>query len=273
VTLVRPPSPAAPLRITVVGSSAAMMVTPGPADRTEGTYGEVLGDVLTAAGVPTQVSFVTRWFGMIHELRHEHERVRDLRPHVVVVNVGLVECQPHVLPTGVVRHFTTWDPASTALARWYRRAAAPPLWRCLRAWQRFASSVDRHTTYRLRPARFRWEVDHLTGLLRNETGALVLLVDIDPPGQRVVHWLPGLAARVDHYNAILAAAVTERDDPLVRLVPASRTVTGREAELIPDGIHRMAAGHRLTANLLAEQVIGWLADERLAVSTDARAEV
>jgi hypothetical protein len=72
--------------------------------------------------------------------------------------------------------------------------------------------------------------------------------------------MPGIDKRWELYQQILSDLVRDLDDPDVRLVPNSRTVLdvlGLEVGL-PDGLHRTAAAHRLTAELLATEIQQWV---------------
>lgn len=257
--LVTPPSdlgPHRPLRVHVVGSSAAVMVEPAHGPRDGGTYGEQLAVLLGQTGIPTTVTHFGRWFGQVDEVvaRYEHG-IRDYFPDVLVLNFGMAECQSNLLPTAVVRHLTTWHRTSRPGARFYRERLVPRVWPRLRDYQRWASGHD-EWTHRLPPRRFVADFRRLIDLARKDCGCLVLLVDIDPAGERVEHWLPGTVQRVGHYNRLLSEVAAAYDDG-VRLVETSGTITDPIAHL-PDGLHRTPAGHALTAGLLATEIQAWL---------------
>ncbi|MGI8537314.1 MAG: hypothetical protein ACR2K2_12680 [Mycobacteriales bacterium] len=189
--------------------------------------------------------------------------MRNHFPDVVVVNFGMAECQPRVVPTWLVRHFTTWDRSSAEMARWYRRELAPPLWTAVRRWQQVGSGRIGSRTARLAPARFAAEIRRIVEMVRAEARPLVLVLDIDPPGPRIVHWLPGIDARVDHYNTVLAGVVRDLGDEEVRFVRSSAIVRELGFDVaLPDGLHRSAVGHRRTAELLAAEVRDWLGTVR-----------
>ena len=248
--------PERPLRVHVVGNSAAVMVEPAHGPRDEGTYGEQLVTMLADAGVPTTVTHAGRWFGLVDEFVSRYERdIRDPFPDVLVLHFGMAECQSNVLSRRIVRHVTTWERTSRRTALAYRNRVVPPVWRVLRRYQRWAAAHD-DRTHRLGPRRFRADYSRLIDLVRKDCAPLVLLVDIDPPGDRVEHWLPGTARRALAYNAILADIAASYDDG-VRLIRASETLTDVKLEL-PDGLHRTPAGHRLTARLVTDEVLDWL---------------
>lgn len=250
-----------PLKIVTAGGSVSLFVTPPRARRDEGNYGELLPRMLAGHGVTATVSHQGKWFDHIAELRRRFEpAVRNQFPDVLVLNYGMVECQPHVLPTWAARHFASWDRSSHPAALWYRERVAPPVWRRLRTFQQSgASRVGLHT-WRLSPDRFRFEMRRVIEMTREDTGALVLLLDCDPPGSRFEHWVPGMGKRWELYQQILADLVEDLADDEVRLVPNSRTILDELGfeEGLPDGIHRSAIGHRRTAELLLDEILDWL---------------
>jgi hypothetical protein len=248
--------PLRPLRVHVLGSSASVLVEPSHGPRDGGTYGEQLAGLLTDRGVPTVTSHAGTWFGRICDAIPHYERdVRDHFPDVLVVNYGMAECQSDLLPAWVVRHITTWHRTSRAGTTVYRSRLVPRVWKLLRGYQRRVSRIDR-VTHRLRPSRFVTDLSRTIDMARKDCGCLVLLLDIDPPGARVEHWLPGTARRVEHYNELLAGVAGGYDDS-VRLVRAGAALTDPATQL-PDGLHRSAEGHALTAGLLAAEITQWL---------------
>jgi hypothetical protein len=248
------------MRIVVTGGSVSLYVTPARTSRAEGNYGELLPGLLAAHGVTADVRHTGKWFDLINELRRRYESaVRNQFPDVFVLNYGMGECQYNLVPTWLTRHISTWDVSSRSTARWYRRHVVPRLWRMLRGYQRAAARSLGRFSYRLGPARFRREMELVIRLARIETGCLVLVLDCDPPGPRFTHWMPGMHGRWEQYQQVLQDMVADLGDPMVRLVPAARTITdelGFETGL-PDSIHRSAIGHRRTAELLVEEILDW----------------
>lgn len=245
-----------PLRIVVAGSSAAQFVVPHRTRRVDGTYGEQLPRVLAQQGISATVEHTGQWYGTIRDLRRAYEpSVRTRFPDVLVLNYGMAECQPNVPPLWFVRHVHSWDRSTTRAAVAYRERLLVPAWKRLRELQRPAASWAPH---RLSPRRFVAELDHVVEMARDETGALVLLVEVDPPGPRVEHWWPGLGERVARYNALLHQVAAARG-PEVVVARTARHVTEEGFErVLPDGLHRSPYGHQLTARVLAEEVLAWL---------------
>lgn len=247
-----------PLRVHVLGSSASVLVQPDHGPRDAGTYGEQLVPLLAGRSVPTVVSHASTWFGQIWQTLPHYERaVRDHFPDVLVINFGMAECQSNLLPSWVVRHITTWHRTSRPGAAFYRNRLLPKVWPRLRDYQQWASAKDDGRTHRHSPDRFVADLTRTIDMARKDCGCLVLLLDIDPPGERVEHWLPGTARRVERYNALLADLAAGYDDH-VRLVPAGALLADLATDL-PDGLHRSPAGHGRTAELLAGEICAWLA--------------
>lgn len=259
MTTPAPGTAARPLHVTVVGSSCSYMVVPREtaADR---SYGQVLPDLLAQHGVHARVFHSSRWFGMIQDVRHRYEPIRDTMPDVVILNFGMGEAQPRVVPTWLMDHLTTWNRSSHPAALAYRRQVATRSWRILRRAQRRVARGDQRT-HRLSPRRFRQEVQELARRLRTDVAPLVLFLDLDPPGSRVLHWMPGLDVRAARFNHVLRRAVDDLDDPAVRVVRASGTVGEDVDAILPDGFHRCAEGHRRTAALLAGVICEWLPED------------
>lgn len=249
-----------PLRIVVLGSSCSLWVSPPRTHREEGTYGELLPGLLAEHGQPADVHHTGKWFDMVNEARRRYEyAVRAHYPDVLILNYGLAEEQPNFLPTWIVRHFTSWDLSSRPAAVAYRRYVAPRLWRLARSWQRLAARVSTRFSWRLSPTRFAREMRRIIDLARSDTRCLVLVLDVDPPDGRLLHWIPGLDRRWEQYQAMLRRLIEEIDDPEVRLVANSRSLEELGLAVgLPDGMHRSAVGHVATAHLLADEIIDWL---------------
>jgi hypothetical protein len=245
------------LRVVVAGGSVSLFVVPR-GGRQEGTYGELLPALLGPDGLEVHVRHTGQWFDLVSDLRQRYEHgVRNQFPDVLVLNYGMGESQPNVVPTWAARHFQSWDRSSHPAAVAYRTHLADRTWGRLREVQRRTS---RWPTYRLSPERYVAELRKVVTMARDETGCLVLLLDLDPPGPRWEHWVPGMRERWELFQQAQDRFVQEQADPLVRAVRVNQHVAEHGFEvLLPDGIHRSALGHRLTAEALAEEVRTWAA--------------
>ncbi len=245
------------LRVVVAGGSVSLFVVPR-GTREEGTYGELLPALLAGDGLEVEVRHTGQWFDLVSDLRRRYEvAVRNQFPDVLVLNYGMGECQPNVVPTWLARHFQSWDRSSHPAALAYREHVAPATWHRLRAVQQRTS---RWPTYRLSAERYVTELRKVVTMARDETACLVLLLDLDPPGPRWEHWIPGMTERHRQFQEAQDRFVREQDDPMVRSVRVGRHVEEHGFDvLLPDGIHRSPLGHRLTAAALAEEVRAWVA--------------
>ncbi len=242
-------------RIVVAGGSVSLFVVPDGPEREGGNYGEQLPALLP--GHDVEVRHTGRWFDLIGDLRARYEdSVRNHFPDVLVLNYGMGEAQPNVVPTFLARHFQSWNRSSAPAAQWYRTQVAPPVWRRLREVQRRTAHLP---TYRLSPERYALELRKVVTMARDETGCLVLMLDLDPPGERWTHWVPSMTERRAQFQAVQDRFVADFADPDVRAVRVAAHVAEHgSAVLTPDGIHRSALGHRLTAEALAREVRPWL---------------
>lgn len=250
-------APSPPLRVLVVGASMTYMVVPPRAGPGDGSYPQHLRQFLADRGCTAEVTMRARWYGRVDEhLRRFEEGIRDRLPDVVVLDIGEGSSHPRVIPNWLTRHLLTWDRSSRLGARTYRRLVDGPVWRALRTLQRLAVGRAPLALSRLSPRRFRHDAARLVDLIRTETGAAVVAVGLDPPGSRVLHWLPGLDERYAHYDHLLQDVVRAADDPgvvyVARAVDAERVPVD---ELLPDGLHRTAAGHRMLAERLTDAVL------------------
>jgi hypothetical protein len=253
------PSAERPLRAVVVGSSVGYFVRPPGADRAEGPYPEQVVDALARHGVPAAVVNRARWFAQIDDayMRIEDD-VFSFSPDVVVLNFGWVECQPKLFPTAVLEWLTT-----------YRPKLDPRTYRVRRAVVRRGSKVYKELTpwaasrtelpSRMSERHFEAELRRYVQTVRREQRSLVVVLNVNPPTDRIEAVLPGVTERARRCSALIERVVASFDDPQVRLLDSEAIVRAHGAEaILPDGIHFNVEGHRLVADQLAEVILGWL---------------
>jgi len=258
------PAQRRPLSVVAFGNSVASLMMPPREDRTQGTYLEVVGDLLAAQGVPTVVHQESRWFDFLHRAMRDYEtRLRVHAPDVVIVNFGLNECQPWLLPIWVIRGLLTRNQAVTRTAKAYRRWIAPPVWAFVRGYRRRAARVVGTRTWQTTPHRFSGHLRRLLRNLRVEGRPLVLVLDIDPPDSRMEHFLPGMAARHAVFQALLEQVVEEQASNDVRLVRVSEITAALGPAAVPDGMHYAPGTHLAVGERLADEVVAWLRDRGL----------
>lgn len=253
------PAQRRPLSVVAFGNSVATLQLPARSDRAEGTYVEVLADVLSGEGVPSVPHLESRWFGfLVKQVRDFERTVRVHAPDVLVVQFGLNEYQPWLLPIPVLRHLMVQNQAVTRTARAYRRLVAPRLWKAVRGYRRrLAGPVGRHT-WQTTPRRFGRTLERFLRNVRLEARPLVLVLDIDVPNDRLEHFLPGMRDRHAVFQQVLADAVAALQDPDVRLVRVSEITAGLGTGALPDGMHYSPATHEVVGRALAQEVLSWL---------------
>lgn len=252
-----------PLSIVVFGNSVAAMVLPGTGDRARSpaaaTYLELLADRLAAVGIPVQPHLEARWFGFLHrEIRDYESRVRNHCPDVLIVQFGLNEMQPWIVPVWLVRHLLVRGWAVTRTARGYRKYLADPAWDRVRALRQRVSPHVGMATWQTTPRRFAGHLRVLVRMVRAQSRPLVLVLDVNAPGPRLEHFLPGLGQRHAVFQRALSEVVAEFATPDVRLVPSAQICATVGPDALPDGMHMSAEAHRALADHLTGEILSWL---------------
>lgn len=250
-----------PLSVVAFANSIATLQMPARADRADGTYIEVLADLLAAEGVPVVPHLESRWFDFLHRAMREYEsRVRVHAPDVVVVQFGLNEYQPWLVPVWLTRHLLVQNQAVIRPAKAYRRFVAPRLWRIVRGYRRRAAPLVGMRTWQTTPRRFGGQLARLIRNVRLEARPLVLVLDIDAPGDRLEYFMPGARVRHEVFQRTIAQVVAAAADPEVRLVRVSSITAACGGLALPDGMHYTPDTHRAVGEALAAEVVGWLRD-------------
>lgn len=260
--MARPLTPERPLSVVVLGNSVAVLSIPGRTGSEDGTYAEVLRDRLAAAGVPVRVALEGRWFDLAVHGLDRYESVRAHLPDVVVLQYGLNESQPWLLPVPIVRHLLADHRVTTRTGRLYRQHVAVPVWKQVRTYRRWAAPIVGLRTWQTTPRRFGEVMRQLVRALRYDSCPLVLVLDVHPPGELLSHFLPGMPERHAIVQRTLRETVGGFADPEVRLVEASAACTAAGPGTSHDGIHYTPLGHRVVGELLAAQVLDWLRREQ-----------
>lgn len=249
------------LRVAILGNSVPLLVVPERSRRAEGTFGEVLEQLLDQAGLDADVTNRSQLFELIHEGSRRYGRdVAPLHADVLILDYGCLELQPNVLPTTLNRHLSRQIPGGRGWRRlWYSRAV-PRLWPLAREWQRLISARAGQRTWRLAPKRFLAELANLVRVARS-TRALVLVIDVHEPGPRLEHFMPGVTERWRRFQERLTGFVSDLDDPAVRLVAVSDIVASLGEGGTADGLHLTAEAHRLLGEALAKEILAFLATD------------
>lgn len=253
------PSPGRPLSVVVLGNSLTVLSVPGRTGADDGLYAEVLRDCLAGAGVPARVHLEGRWFDFATDALDRYEAaVRSHLPDVVVLQFGLNESQPWLLPVPLVRHFVTTHDVTTRTGGWYRQWVARPIWKAVRGYRRWAARLVGTRTWQTTPRRFGAALQQLIRATRYDSKPLVLVLDVEQPGALLEHFLPGMGPRHAIVQQRLQDVVEGFQDEDVRLVRVSELIDGAGAEAMADHLHYTPHGHRLVGERLAAEVLDWL---------------
>lgn len=251
-----PGTPARPLRVVVIGNSCVFLTVPAADGVDDDCYPGWLRELLHQRGVEATVAVHSQWHSTVKEALPKFESwVRDELPDVVIVNFGIVDAQARVLPTWLLRNTMTWLPGQGAVAHRYRKRVVPRLRPGVRGWQRFWAGRVGPRWSRVRPAVFQRSMARLLQLCARQCNAQVVVLDIERANEVLLHWMPGLQNRVDRYNGILERVVAGDTSGRATLLRTSAVAAADPERLLPDGIHWSAEGHRLVAELIADELV------------------
>jgi lysophospholipase L1-like esterase len=248
-----------PLSVVAFGNSVATLQLPPRTDRSQGTYVEVMADVLTGEGVPTLPHLESKWFDfLVHAVRDYERRIRTHAPDVVVVQFGLNEYQPWLVPVPVIRHLMVQNQAATRTAKAYRKFVAVRAWKAVRGYRRRVAPLVGMRTWQTTPRRFAKTLERFLRNVRLEARPLVLVLDIDHPGPVLQHFLPGIEKRHAVFQELIAQVVDEVADPEVRLVRVSEVTAALGPAAMTDSMHYTTDTHEVVGRVLADEVLRWL---------------
>ncbi|HEX7354610.1 MAG TPA: hypothetical protein VF288_07210 [Mycobacteriales bacterium] len=257
-----------PLSVVVLGNSVASLVMPreGATEqemRTAANYLAVLADHLTAAGVPVHPHLEAEWFGFLHRATRDFQRrVRNHNPDVLIVQFGLNEMQPWIVPVALIRHLLVLGWSATRTSRAYRKRVATPLWTRVRQFRRWASPHVGTRTWQTTPRRFAGHLEALIRMVRAQGRPLVLVLDVNEPGAVLEHFLPGMHERHAVFQRTIADVVRSFASDDVRMVPCARICAETGPVALPDGMHMSSAAHAAVGAALAAEIRAWLGTGR-----------
>lgn len=248
------------VRVVVLGNSTAMYVRPRRKERADRTYAELIETGLRDRGIDALVFNEARWWDRVHDVLPRWEgAVHAHMPDVVILNYGLGECEPNVFPVPMMRWMYDWRPSLNPVRVRLRSILVRPMARLMATVMPWISRRLGMRTWRLSPKRFRAEMTRLIEITRRETGALVLVLTLNPPGPFLRNLMPGVEDRAVVYSDLLRSIVSDLADPEVQIIEAGAIVDdlGWRKTML-DGLHYTARGHREVAALLEESVLDWL---------------
>ncbi len=223
--------------ICILGNSVSLVLRPPRQRPDERTYAELLRDDDGYA----LINWSQRAAMVSDGLRAVEDEVITRYPQAVIIQYGIVECTYRDMPRWLYQFVKLrLQGDENRLQRLPVQLAARTL-----------MPLSRRVWTRLR-GRWRWmepevfaaDIRKLVLLLRKETAALPLVMNIPTPSQRVERLAPGTVASAAEYNRVLAHLTAELDVPLI---DAAALIAPDPDALLPDGIHFSAAGHQRVA--------------------------
>ena len=240
-----------PLSVAVFGASVTLLVTgPRPDAGPYLTYPAVLArqDV---DGQRFDVTNDSRIYGMVKDyVAIGLAAVARQRPDVVVLQFGLGETFPRIVPRRLVMHLLGVRRHSSRVRDMYWRRTRSMLL-ALHALER---RIDAHMPVgwsRMPVRRFESELDLLCQRIREQSGSRIVLMTAYPPTQPTPFLTPKLLARVDAVNAAILRVAATND---ATVFPLDDIVAARGAEL-PDGLHMSVDTHRVVGEELARCLV------------------
>ena len=233
------------MKVLIVGNSVGFKIRPPRAQPDDGTYAELLAraghDVVN---VSMAGALLSEQFGLLDD------DVLTEFPDAVILHHGIIE---------VYFRRTIRVCNNAGIANQYRNrvlrhgytSAAP----------RLAIRVINGLTRRIATAfgwRWQWQspevflgaVEATAGLVLKETSACLVIVGITPPSARAEADLPGLGHEIARVNERLRNCATALG-ARARFLDVAALIAGEShAEIVPDGIHFSADGHRRVAGAL-----------------------
>jgi GDSL-like Lipase/Acylhydrolase family len=237
------------MKILVVGNSVGFKIRPPRFRPEDGTYAELLERAgHSVVNVSMAGAFLSEQFSLLDDdVLTEHPDVVILHHGVIEVffrrtirswnNAGITnQYRNRVLRQG----YSTGAPrlAVRAINALTRRLAAAFGWR----WQWQSPDV------------FLRVVEATAALILKETGARLVIVGITPPSASAEAELPGLGGEFARVNERLRDCAAALGDRAGFLDVEALLSAESHAEMVPDGIHFSAAGHRRVADALLQHV-------------------
>ncbi len=236
-----------PLSVAVFGASVTLLVTgPRPEGQPYPTYPAVLARQ-NVDGQRFDVTNDSRIYGMVKDyVGIGLTAVAQQRPDVVVLQFGLGETFPRIVPRRLVMHLLGTRRHSSRMRDKY--------WRRTRRLLMTLHAIERRIDARLPVGwsrmpvrRFESELDLLCQRIREQSGSRIVLMTAYPPAPPTPFLNPKLLRRIDAVNAaILRVAATNG----ATVFPLDDIVAAHGAPL-PDGLHMSVDLHRVVGEELA----------------------
>lgn len=238
--------------VAVFGASVTALVCgPRPEGATYLNYPAVLARQ-ELDGVRFDVHCRSRIYGLISDCsRIWIDPLAQTRPDVVVLQFGLGETFPRVVPKPLVLHLLGIDRHSSPLRDQYWKRTRKALL-SIHAVER---RLDAHLPVswsRMSPRRFRHELDMVCTKVRDQIGSRLVLMTGYPPVPPTPFLNPKMTQRMERINAAIVqvaathgATVFPLDDVVADLGPGA----------LPDGLHMSIEAHQAVGEQLARCLV------------------
>jgi hypothetical protein len=242
------------MRICVFGNSVALRIRPPRSKAQDRTYAEWLREdghdvtVIARAGALMAEAFATI-----------EDDVVSAFPEYVVINHGVVEiCLRQTIRSLNNRPITNYY-LNSVFARPYVFGTSLArleglVWRVINGGMRRLNSALNFRWQWMPVDRFIEVMDRTIALILKETSARIVVVGINPCSPRVEQRLQGSAKAISVANTAMVD-LCERFGRRVTFVDPAVAFEGAcPEEMVPDGIHLSAEGHRRIARLLSSMM-------------------
>jgi lysophospholipase L1-like esterase len=238
-----------PLSVAVFGASVTQLVTgPRPDGELHLTYPAVLARQ-EVDGRRFDVTNDSRIYGLINDFAGIWSiPLAQTRPDVVVLQFGLGEAFPRVVPRALIMHLLGVERHSSRVRDAYWRRAKSALMTIHRMERR----VDPHLPVnwsRTPVPRFESELDALCTRIREQVGSRLVLMTAYPATPPTPFLNPTLLRRVDLLNAAILRVAAARN---ATVFPLDDIVAAQGPDALPDGLHMSVDVHRVVGEQLAE---------------------
>jgi hypothetical protein len=262
-----------PLRVLVKGSSTVVFTSWMGGARSDLLYPRVMEAEILAKGMPVEVKVTAFPAERTRKaLRGWQRDVLPWSPDVVVLHYGHADSIHLLLPRWLERHANSLGKRHGPIRSPYRRLVLRPVWIGLAHLQ---TQIDARLGPRLSTRRSRKVAADLAELIewvRWVGSPLVLLPEMHPVGESYRRWFPGIEARMQLVDELVADLVKGLDDPDVRVVPVREhlhRVLDEGRDPVPDGSHYTPEVHRAVGRAMARTIVEWAADQpHLRLPTD-----
>ncbi|MFC1628600.1 SGNH/GDSL hydrolase family protein [Gemmatimonadota bacterium] len=238
------------MRVSVIGNSVGMRIRPPCRGKQDMLYSARL------AGQGHEVSNHTRAGIMINEaFGYLDDEVITEHPDFVILNFGIVEVcfrqTPRRLQNSLIHNYylnQLHGRPFMFLSGW--RRVRHLILRVINGSIRRGAVILNLRWQWFRTERFMTVMKSMIDVLLKETSAEICLIGINPCTARIERVVRGTSEEISRTNALLRELAASYPARIHFLDPIDVLGKDEAADLVPDGIHYSAEGHRLMAESL-----------------------